>query len=83
MVGCGSNKNSQEDNSCEFLFNRPGAQIVKKSTFKKGIDFSAKESIIIIVKGKGSQKNKIACGISTGDLIKKILETKKNPLTRY
>ena len=45
------------------------------------VDLSGNSGIIIIVKGRDSQKNKIVCGISTGDLIKKILETKKNPLT--
>jgi hypothetical protein len=61
------------------LYNHPAPG--RKIFFEKPIDFYFICAIIIIVKGRGSQKNKIACGISTGDLIKKILETKKNPLT--
>jgi hypothetical protein len=39
-------------------------EIVKKITFEKDIDFSAKESIIIIVKGESPQqksRNATAC----------------------
>ena len=67
------------------LPNRPGAEIVKKITFKKGLTFGRNERIIISVKGMraGTPPRRECIALtrsSTDNIGKKFLENVEKPL---